>query len=81
MGMFDNITVKKKLPLTKELKALNVKWDEEVFQTKDLDNLLDNYEITKSGKNGPVINKAGIRLVSMTGRLIKNIFSTLLILT
>jgi hypothetical protein len=50
LGMFDNITVKKKLPLTKELKALDVKWDEEVFQTKDLDNLLDNYEITKSGK-------------------------------
>jgi hypothetical protein len=40
LGMFDNITVKKKLPLTKELKALDVKWDEEVFQTKDLDNLL-----------------------------------------
>ena len=50
MGMFDNLTVKKKLPLTKELKALDVKWDEEVFQTKDLDNYLDNYEITKSGK-------------------------------
>ena len=48
--MFDNITVKKKLPLTKELKALDVKWDEEVFQTKDLENLLDTYEITKSGK-------------------------------
>jgi len=50
MGMFDSLTVKKKLPLTKELKALNVKWDEEVFQTKDLDNYMDNYEITKSGK-------------------------------
>ena len=48
--MFDSLTVKKKLPLTKELKALNVKWDEEVFQTKDLDNYMDNYEITKSGK-------------------------------
>lgn len=50
MGMFDSLTVKKKLPLTKELKALDIKWDEEVFQTKDLDNYLDNYEITKSGK-------------------------------
>lgn len=50
MGMFDNLTVKKKLPLTKELKALDVKWEEEIFQTKDLENLLDNYEITKSGK-------------------------------
>ena len=48
--MFDNITVKKKLPLTKELKALDVNWEKEVFQTKDLENLLDTYEITKSGK-------------------------------
>jgi len=50
MGMFDTIFVKKKLPLTKELKALNVKWEELVFQTKDLENLLDTYKITKSGK-------------------------------
>jgi hypothetical protein len=50
MGMFDTIFVKKKLPLTKELKALNVKWDTEPFQTKDLENLLDTYEITKAGK-------------------------------
>lgn len=50
MGMFDNLFVKKKLPLTKELKALDVKWEELDFQTKDLENLLDTYEITKSGK-------------------------------
>jgi hypothetical protein len=50
MGMFDSLTVKKKLPLTKELKALNVNWSEEVFQTKDLENVLDHYEITKNGK-------------------------------
>jgi hypothetical protein len=43
MGMFDSLTVKKKLPLTKELKALNVNWSEEVFQTKDLENVLDHY--------------------------------------
>ena len=48
--MFDTIYVKKKLPLTKELKALNVNWEELDFQTKDLENLLDVYEITKSGK-------------------------------
>lgn len=48
--MFDNIFVKKKLPLTKELKALNVNWEDIDFQTKDLENLLDTYEITKSGK-------------------------------
>ena len=50
MGMFDSLTVKKKLPLTKELKTLNINWEEEVFQTKDLDNTLDHYEITKTGK-------------------------------
>lgn len=50
MGMFDSLIVKKKLPLTKELKALDVNWEKEVFQTKDLENLLDTYEITKSGK-------------------------------
>jgi hypothetical protein len=50
MGMFDNIIVKKPLPLTEELKSLNIKWEEEVFQTKDLDNLLDLYEITSEGK-------------------------------
>lgn len=48
--MFDNLFVKKKLPLTKELKALDVRWEELDFQTKDLENLLDTYEITKSGK-------------------------------
>ena len=48
--MFDTIFVKKKLPLTKELKALDVNWEEVDFQTKDLENLLDTYEITKSGK-------------------------------
>ena len=50
MGMYDTIKCKKKLPLTAELKALDVKWDELNFQTKDLENLLDAYEITKSGK-------------------------------
>ena len=50
MGMFDTIYVKKKLPLTKELKALDVNWEEIDFQTKDLQNLLDRYEITKAGK-------------------------------
>lgn len=48
--MFDTIFIKKKLPLTEELKNLNIKWDEVDFQTKDLDNALDTYEITKSGK-------------------------------
>ena len=50
MGMFDTIFIKKKLPLTKELKDLNIKWEEEPFQTKDLESLMETYEITKSGK-------------------------------
>ena len=51
MGMFDTIYVKKALPLSKELKALkDIKWEECDFQTKDLENLLSTYEITKAGK-------------------------------
>ena len=49
MGMFDNIRVLKALPLNEELLALNVEWKEEVFQTKDLENLLELYEITENG--------------------------------
>jgi hypothetical protein len=49
MGMFDNITVKKKLPLTKELKSLNINWKEHQFQTKDLENCLSDYFISKEG--------------------------------
>ena len=47
--MYDTIKCKKKLPLTAELKALDVKWDELNFQTKDLDNCLCDYTITKRG--------------------------------
>lgn len=51
MGMFDTIFVKKPLPLNRELKALkDIKWSEFDFQTKDFENLLDTYEITKTGK-------------------------------
>lgn len=49
--MFDTIYVKKALPLNKELKALkDIKWEECDFQTKDLENTLATYEITKAGK-------------------------------
>jgi len=50
MGMFDEIKCEKELPLNDELKALNVKWNEVIFQTKDLDNCLSNYRITKDGE-------------------------------
>ena len=52
MGMFDNIICKAPLPLPEdigELKDLKIIWDEEVFQTKDLENLLDSYTIHKDG--------------------------------
>lgn len=48
--MFDVIYCKKALPLSKELKALKRDWTKDDFQTKDLENLLYNYEITKTGK-------------------------------
>jgi len=49
--MFDTILVKKALPLNKELKALkDFEWDKADFQTKDLENLMSTYEITKTGK-------------------------------
>jgi hypothetical protein len=49
MGMFDNLKTKKQLPLTDELKALSVNWSDVVFQTKDLDNTLNDYIITEDG--------------------------------
>ena len=50
MGMFSYIKCKKELPLTDELKSLSVKWNETQFQTKDLDNCLENYIISEDGE-------------------------------
>jgi hypothetical protein len=50
MGMFDNIKCEKKLPLNAEIKNLDIKWNEVSFQTKDLDNCLSDYRITKRGE-------------------------------
>jgi hypothetical protein len=50
MGMFDNIKCEKELPLNDEIKTLNVKWNKVQFQTKDLDNCLENYRITQDGE-------------------------------
>lgn len=49
MGMFSYIKCEKELPLTDELKSYSVKWDEAQFQTKDLDNCLENYIISEDG--------------------------------
>ena len=48
--MFSYIKCQKELPLTDELKSLSVKWDETQFQTKDLDNCLENYIISEDGE-------------------------------
>ena len=48
--MFSYIKCKKELPLTDELKSLSVKWDELQYQTKDLDNCLENYIISEDGE-------------------------------
>ena len=50
MGMFDDITCKKELPLNEELKTLPIKWEEEGFQTKDLENCLLHYTISEDGR-------------------------------
>ena len=47
--MFDEITVKKPLPLPKEVDGLNINWNEMVFQTKDLESCLSEYIISEDG--------------------------------
>jgi hypothetical protein len=51
MGLFDTIIVKRKLPLTKEIKKAfpNKDWTKEDFQTKSLDNTMTSYYIKKNG--------------------------------
>jgi hypothetical protein len=48
MGMYDELIVKKSLPLPKELKKLK-NWKEYRFQTKDFDNYLGEYFINERG--------------------------------
>ena len=50
MGMFDYIKCKAKLPLNEELNNLPIDWGDVSFQTKDLENCLLDYTISKSGK-------------------------------
>jgi len=51
MGMFDTILVKRKLPITKEIKKAfpDTDWTLEDFQTKDLDNTMTTYTIKGTG--------------------------------
>ena len=48
--MFDTLYVRCALPLTEELKKLDVKWNEISYQTKDLTDSLATYEITAEGE-------------------------------
>jgi hypothetical protein len=50
MGMFDDITCEIELPLNDELRALPVKWEDKGFQTKDLENCMLKYTISKDGR-------------------------------
>lgn len=48
--MFDEIVVKKTLPLPEEIKNIKIDWKTHRFQTKDLVNCMLDYEITEDGK-------------------------------
>ena len=48
--MFDHIYCRKKLPLCVLTKGLKVDWKNTEFQTKDLENIMDTYEITSRGR-------------------------------
>lgn len=47
--MFDTIVCFRELPLSEELKKLDVNWRDADFQTKDLDNSLSLYRIEENG--------------------------------
>ncbi len=47
--MFDYIKCLRKLPLNEDLKKLQVDWKEINFQTKDLENCMSEYFISKNG--------------------------------
>lgn len=52
MGMFDTIYIHKELPFNKKQKEIfsHIDWDDQPFQTKDLDNSLAVYTLKKNGK-------------------------------
>ena len=50
MGMFDYLYCKMELPLTGSIKDLKINWKKVDFQTKDMDCLMDVYEISPSGQ-------------------------------
>lgn len=66
MGMFDTIIVKRKLPLTKEIKKAfpTTDWSTEGFQTKDLDNTLTIFTIKGSGLYYDQVEGDYVRVIS-----------------
>jgi len=48
--MFDYLFCKKELPLCASTKDLKINWKKVDFQTKDMDCLMDTYEITAAGQ-------------------------------
>jgi hypothetical protein len=52
MGMFDTIYIHKELPFNKKQKEIfsHIDWNDQPFQTKDLDNSLAVYTLKKNGK-------------------------------
>lgn len=49
MGLYDEIKVKRPLPIPEDIKHLNIDWSDYVFQTKDLENCLLEYFISEDG--------------------------------
>lgn len=66
MGMFDTILVKRKLPLTKEIKKAfpDTDWSKEDFQTKSIHNTMSNYTIKGTGLYWDKIEGEYVRTIS-----------------
>jgi hypothetical protein len=66
MGMFDTILIKRKLPLSKEIKKAfpDTDWSQEGFQTKDLDNTMSIYTIKGTGLYWDKVEGEHVRVIS-----------------
>jgi hypothetical protein len=80
MGMFDYLYCKKELPLCRAVKDLKINWKKVDFQTKDLDSIMDTYEITAAGRlrvrhpswrfdNNPEAEKPKFKNINYTGSI------------
>jgi hypothetical protein len=66
LGLFDNLIVKRKLPLNKELKKAfpDTDWSREGFQTKSLDNTMTTYTIKGTGLYWDKVEGEHVRTIS-----------------